>query len=59
MIDYGLNTRRCNAFSILTEYKEKMDTRKKTREAVQKKKTEDLKKIVKGCDFLNEYIEQI
>jgi hypothetical protein len=36
-----------------------MDTRKKTREAVQKKKTEDLKKIVKGCDFLNEYIEQI
>jgi hypothetical protein len=59
MVDYGLCTWRTNAFSILNEYKEKMDTRKKTREATQKKKSEDLKKIVKGCDFLNEYIDQI
>lgn len=58
-IDYALRTWRTNAFSILNEYREKMDTRKKTREVSQKKKAEDLKKIVKGCDFLNEYIDQI
>jgi hypothetical protein len=59
MVDYALSTWRINAFSILNEYKEKIDTRKKTREGTQKKKAEDLKKIVKGCDFLNEYIDQI
>jgi hypothetical protein len=59
MVDYGLCTWRTNAFSILNEYKEKMDTREKTREGTQKKKSEDLKKIVKGFDFLNEYIDQI
>jgi len=59
MVDYGLSTWRINAFSILNEYKGKIYTRKKNREAVQKKKSEDLKKIVKGCDFLNEYIDQI
>jgi len=58
-IDYALRTWRINAFSILNEYKEKIDTRKKTREGTQKKKSEDLEKIVKGCDFLNEYIDQI
>jgi hypothetical protein len=58
-IDYALRTWRTNAFSILNEYREKMDTRKKTREVSQKKKSADLEKIVKGCDFLNEYIDQI
>tara|TARA_B110000037_G_scaffold162330_1_gene183407 strand:- start:533 stop:1159 length:627 start_codon:yes stop_codon:yes gene_type:complete len=57
--NYGLLTWRTNAFSILNEYTEKMRARKKTREASQKKKSEDLKHIVKGCDFLNEYIDQI
>ena len=58
-IDYALSTWRINAFSILNKYRGKIDIRKKTRDAVHKKKSEDLKKIVKGCDFLNEYIDQI
>ena len=58
-IDYALSTWRINAFSILNEYMGKIDIRKKTREGTKKKKSEDLKKIVKGCDFLNEYIDQI
>jgi len=57
--NYGLLTWRTNTISTLNEYMEKLSTRKKTIEASQKKKSEDLKQIVKGCDFLNEYIDQI
>jgi hypothetical protein len=59
IIHYALRTWRRNAFSLLNKYMEKIDTRKKTREAIQKKKAAELKNIVKGCDFLNEYIDQI
>jgi len=50
---------RKRSFNDLLKYKDRIENRKETRVNKNATKALELKEILKGCDFLNEYIDQI
>jgi len=58
-IDYSLYMWRKRSFNDLLKYKDRIENRKETRVNKNATKALELKEILKGCDFLNEYIDQI
>ena len=57
--DYILQTWRVNSLDNLTKVMERINTRKSAKMNEIKVKKDELESIIKGCDFLNEYIDSI
>ena len=57
--DYIIQTWRVNSLDNLTKVMERINTRKSAKMNEIKAKKDELESIIKGCDFLNEYIDSI